>query len=466
MMKRYALVCFTLVFVLAASSAAAIRIPADRSLLTEVPYAPAAPGYSIFATESCTCLVLEEPRRLDSLTLTDSAGSAQYTFLPSGDDGTVYFCDALAAVPNAGPLLLQWSEQGGYASAALDLTGRASAKISLSFPDPEPDGSRDKTYRYDGRGELTGLAVGGVELAFDSQGRLSAYSYTADDGARVRYKGDNSLESIVYTQGASSYFYNPADGWQTYDSLTGRLTPCAAPSGVDAVHYPAFDLQTPPITAAPATTPRPSPSPGEQPMPSDGPASSKAPSTRGPDAPPPTPSPSPEPARRAVWYDRNTVCLAGLSLRELCPERTDKWYPVVPVDLTRQGVQTYDLVAGNLFIIGKATVTIEGDRVTVTYGLAKGEGYIKDECLRWFTGLEEITASFLEKPSGTVAFGETISIERDLKGRDTALLFIRNTASYRQPYDGEYYLPRYWPNLPWRAAERETMAELLRRLAK
>ena len=153
-------------------------------------------------------------------------------------------------------------------------------------------------------------------------------------------------------------------------------------------------------------------------------------------------------------------------MRDLFPGRTDRWYSVVPIDLTRQGVQTYDLEARNLFVIGRAAVVIDGDSVTVAYGLAKGEGYVKDECLRWFMDPADVTADFLEKPEGGVAFGETISIERDLKGQDTAMLFICNTVTYSHPYAGQGYLPRYWPNLPQRVAERESMAELVDRMGK
>ena len=153
-------------------------------------------------------------------------------------------------------------------------------------------------------------------------------------------------------------------------------------------------------------------------------------------------------------------------MRELCPELTDKWYTVVPVDLTRQGTQVYELVASNLFVIGRAAVTVDGDSVTVVCGLAEGNGYMKDECLRWFTGLEEITAAYLEAPERGAAFGEAVSIERDLKGQDTALLFICNTVTYSQPYAGEAFLQRYWPNTPRRIEARESMNSILEGMEK
>ena len=77
MMKRYALVCFALALVLAVSSALAVSVPVHRTLLADVPAAPVLPGYSIHATEFFTCLVLDQPRTLDSLTLTDGTTLAE-----------------------------------------------------------------------------------------------------------------------------------------------------------------------------------------------------------------------------------------------------------------------------------------------------------------------------------------------------------------------------------------------------
>ncbi len=44
---------------------------------------------------------------------------------------------------------------------------------------------------------------------------------------------------------------------------------------------------------------------------------------------------------------------------------TDKWYRFTPVDLSVDGVYTYDLAASNLYIIGKVTVTVADGNVTV-----------------------------------------------------------------------------------------------------
>ena len=166
-----------------------------------------------------------------------------------------------------------------------------------------------------------------------------------------------------------------------------------------------------------------------------------------------------------TWYDHNTVGLVGLSLRDM--GITDKWYNVVPVDLTQDGVQVLDLVGSNLFHIGKAYVTVQDGQVTVDYELFPGQGYLKDECVQWFTSLDDITTDFLNNPTSDVAFGQELSIADDLGGAETAILFICNHVTYRQPYNGDNgYLSRYWPNRQRWIDYRAELTELLEGMSK
>ena len=161
------------------------------------------------------------------------------------------------------------------------------------------------------------------------------------------------------------------------------------------------------------------------------------------------------------WYAKNSVCVAGLSLRDDL-HMSDKWYNVAPIDLTQEGTQTLYLVAGNRHHIGKAYVTVADGSVTVDYKLHGGHGYIKGECVKWFTSLDEITDEFIENPASDLQFGEAVSIAEDLGGAKTGILFIRNVATYRQPYTnagGE--LSRYWRNRDRWVESRQAMLDLL-----
>ena len=159
-----------------------------------------------------------------------------------------------------------------------------------------------------------------------------------------------------------------------------------------------------------------------------------------------------------IWYPYNTMCVAGISLKDTYGI-TDKWYNVVPVDLTKDGTQTFDLVASGMFLIGKANVTVADGNVTVTYGMPWGHGYIKEEVLNWFTSVDQITAEFCDAPTSAYAFGEPVSISEDLGGADVGLLFICNRVTYRQPYyNNGAHLVRWYCNKPeWKAFREQLM---------
>ena len=73
-----------------------------------------------------------------------------------------------------------------------------------------------------------------------------------------------------------------------------------------------------------------------------------------------------------TWYPSNTVTTAGLAFRDERPELTDKWYQFNPVDLSQDGVQSFTLVGGSVLILGKVTVEVAGDEVTVNYSTTYG----------------------------------------------------------------------------------------------
>ena len=160
-----------------------------------------------------------------------------------------------------------------------------------------------------------------------------------------------------------------------------------------------------------------------------------------------------------TWHPDNMACVMGLSLRDDLG-LSDKWYNIVPVDLTVEGTQTVDMVVSSQYYFGSATITVADGEVTVDYELPKVDAYVKDECLQWFTSLDEVTEEFLANPVGAYAFGEPVSISEQLNGQNVALLFICNRVTYAQPSNGEG-LTRYYPNLDQWKSWRETLMELL-----
>ena len=166
-------------------------------------------------------------------------------------------------------------------------------------------------------------------------------------------------------------------------------------------------------------------------------------------------------------YPNNTICVAGLTLQEADATLPDKWYNVLPVDLTQDGRQVYQLMISNMFLIGEVYVDVWGDEVTVNvslldHGAVRPLGWYG----RWFTRLSEVTGTSIESTEGGFTFGAPLSISEDLGGADTALLFIRGKASYYQPFRDGTTLTRYWRNKDEWKEFRQGLQELMPRVAK
>ena len=95
--------------------------------------------------------------------------------------------------------------------------------------------------------------------------------------------------------------------------------------------------------------------------------------------------------------------MLGLELRQLYPGLTDKWYNILPVDLSEEAIYTVPLIASNLYFIGTATITVEDGQVTVDYLYNGVPRYVNNiplsECVAWFTDADDITAEFINNPS-------------------------------------------------------------------
>lgn len=164
------------------------------------------------------------------------------------------------------------------------------------------------------------------------------------------------------------------------------------------------------------------------------------------DAPPPPPE-----VQRYVWYPDNTASTMGIALRDLQPGLTQKWYNVTPMDLSQDGVQSIPLIGGSVYIIGQVDVEVAGDQVTVSYTM-KGSGSDtarpQSEFFTFFGSLSDITAVEPEDIGAGFPFGQPLSIEKDLNGDTSVLLFVRNVVTFRDFYTHDRPLTRYYPNHP------------------
>ena len=90
-----------------------------------------------------------------------------------------------------------------------------------------------------------------------------------------------------------------------------------------------------------------------------------------------------------ITFSNNTLCAFGPRLRDvdLYPYNTDDWYMFTPIDASKDGRQTFELVASNTYIVGTVTVTIRDGKMTVDYTL---NSKTIDMKLEFFTVLSKI----------------------------------------------------------------------------
>ncbi len=123
------------------------------------------------------------------------------------------------------------------------------------------------------------------------------------------------------------------------------------------------------------------------------------------------------------WYYNNTMTSDGPSTRELVGG--NDWYRVTPVDLTVDGVYTYDLVASNKYVVGTVTITVNAGTLTVSYK-AKADVDVKDESLLIYTSKENLAAG----SAVTAPVGSAINIAETFGAETQVLVSLILTGDY------------------------------------
>ncbi len=142
-------------------------------------------------------------------------------------------------------------------------------------------------------------------------------------------------------------------------------------------------------------------------------------------------------SRLATYF--NNVCSMGIRFRDLENPLTNEWFMFTPVDLSVNGAQTYDLIAGDMHKIGIVTILVIGDDVTVTYELNNPAITVYEEFLTFvpsLTALKEMGEELDFEALTPFTFGTSFSIEEQLGGDTKVLMLIRNKVSYREKTRG------------------------------
>ena len=135
-----------------------------------------------------------------------------------------------------------------------------------------------------------------------------------------------------------------------------------------------------------------------------------------------------QPAPAEEWRVNQTVCSLGLRFRDIAPKLTDKWYMFTPVDLSKDGVQTFDLIAANVSRIGSVTLTMEDGFVTVEYKI-DWPAVEKDMAFTLLPDLAGVTDVDIAQMK-PFTFGRKISVADDLNGDTQVLLYLLGHADY------------------------------------
>lgn len=173
-----------------------------------------------------------------------------------------------------------------------------------------------------------------------------------------------------------------------------------------------------------------------------------------------------------VRFRNNTATSFGPHFRDTTPGLTKLWYMYTPLDLTRQGRSTYELIGSNMYVIGEVYVDVFGDTVTVTYhNFYDGKGG-NTETTTEFLGIyhsyqdveipNDTPLKSYNNPNTNFRFGVPFSIQYDLKGDTRVLMLVRNVVDYwRFPRPTDTELRRIWENSPENTALRNDMMRIM-----
>ncbi|MBR4538668.1 MAG: hypothetical protein IKO52_07475 [Clostridia bacterium] len=148
-----------------------------------------------------------------------------------------------------------------------------------------------------------------------------------------------------------------------------------------------------------------------------------------------------------ITMNNNTVCAFGPRLRDvnLYPYNTELWYMFTPFDASKDGTQTYELVASNMYIVGSLTLTIRDGNLTIDYKLS--DPYKFTITLEFFTVLNRIGDIIQYEPEDLVRMGLSLKKNQAINlaekfGDDTNLVLYfcsRCDYTYSQKYSSLNY---------------------------
>lgn len=143
----------------------------------------------------------------------------------------------------------------------------------------------------------------------------------------------------------------------------------------------------------------------------------------------------PIPVFRRKWQ-LNNIRSVGPRFCDITPELTDKWFRFTPVDLSQDGLQMFDMISGDHYLVGTVAVLVKGDKVKVSYKYSIPNVTEKDEYtyFTFFPDYDSVTTVEPEKIENRFEYDVEYSIANDLGGDTDVLLYMCNKAMHTDEY--------------------------------
>lgn len=141
------------------------------------------------------------------------------------------------------------------------------------------------------------------------------------------------------------------------------------------------------------------------------------------------------PVSRYKWQ-LNNIRSVGPRFCDITPELTDKWFRFTPVDLSQDGLQMFDMISGDHYLVGTVAVLVKGDKVKVSYKYSIPNVTEKDEYtyFTFFPDYDSVTTVEPEKIENRFEYDVEYSIANDLGGDTDVLLYMCNKAMHTDEY--------------------------------
>ena len=143
----------------------------------------------------------------------------------------------------------------------------------------------------------------------------------------------------------------------------------------------------------------------------------------------------PIPVLRRKWQ-LNNIRSVGPRFCDITPELTDKWFRFTPVDLSQDGLQMFDMISGDHYLVGTVAVLVKGDKVKVSYKYSIPNVTEKDEYtyFTFFPDYDSVTTVEPERIENRFEYDVEYSIANDLGGDTDVLLYMCNKAMHTDEY--------------------------------